>query len=178
LKLERETRGRRLQLARQRIGKGGTGRIYEERDFCCRRDDLAQQLELFRAEFHVQDARAGEIAPGPTEAGDEPYLNWINADTEDNRHGRCRRLGRQRSRRAGGDYDTHPTAHKVGRARRQAIILAIPAVLDRDIAAIVKARLAQALTESLQPAPEGSRQAEKSDHRQCALLLCLRDESW
>ena len=137
-----------------------------------------QQLELFRAELHVQDARSGEIAPGPTEAGDEPYLNWINADIEDDRHGRCRRLGRQRTRRAGGDDDTHPTACKVSRARRQAIILAIPVVLDRDIAAIVEARLAQALTERLQPASEGSRQAEKPDHRQCVLLLlCLRGDS-
>src|SRR5262249_28086953 len=107
-----------------------------------RRDDFVQQLELFRAELHVQDAHSGEIATGPAQAGDQPYLNGINADTEDDRHGRSRRLGRQSTRRAGGNDDAHPTARKVRRTRGRPTLLATPAALAVDMAAAVEPRLA------------------------------------
>src|SRR5262249_48655768 len=87
------------------------------------------------------------LPPGRRRPGPPPRPPGIAPAVDPDRYRRRRHLGRQCRRRAGGDDDAHLPARQVGRTRRQRLVSAIPAVLDRDIAAIVEAGLAQALAE-------------------------------
>jgi hypothetical protein len=69
-------------------------------------------------------------------------------------------------------------ACEISRQGRQAIVVAVrPAVLNRQIAALDKARFAETLVERTQPTgiELGRRTAEEADHRHTCLLSARRE---
>ena len=128
---------------------------------------------LFRHQFGVYVGYPGNIAARSREAGDKPSRDGINAHLEDNgdRCG-CRFCRKCRGRATRRDNHVHPTANQIGRQNRQPIVLAFcPAKIDRYIATLDKAGIAQALAKRAQRAcvQVRRRTAEKADHRHCLL---------
>src|SRR5262249_39336106 len=90
------------------------------------------------------DSRGGSATPG--EACGESKLDWVFANDEYGRDGRCCSFGRERMNCAAGrDDHSHLSADEIGDHCLQAIVLALrPMVLDRhvlafDVAGFVKA---------------------------------------
>src|SRR5262245_22794208 len=77
---------------------------------------------------------ASRIATRSSEAGDQTELDWVFANTEDDRDRRGCSFGRER-RCGTGRYDSgHLSADEVSHERRQAIVSAIqPMVLDHHV---------------------------------------------
>jgi hypothetical protein len=78
---------------------------------------------------------AGRVAARPGEAGDKTKLDWVFANVENDRDGRCCSFGRERMDCAAGcdDY-SHLSVGEIGHHCLQAIVLALyPMVLDRHV---------------------------------------------
>jgi len=109
------------------------------------------------------------LPPGRLRAGDETSCDWVNADENDDRNRRSRRLGSECRRSAAGCHDHgHLTANEIGRQRRQPIIMTLrPAVFDRHVPAFNEAGFPQALVETLHEIRDGVERhtVEKPDHR-------------
>jgi hypothetical protein len=143
------------------------------------RDQFVKQLESFRTNICGQRRYTGDVALWPAQAFDKPCFNRVQAGLENNRNCCCCCLCRKsRGGTSGRDNHGNLTADKISRQRRQSIGLAIgPAEFDRDIAALVKARRAEALTECGQTGRIPIRRftAEISDHWHCRLLRTRRE---
>ena len=77
------------------------------------------------------------VATRPVKAGDEAERDWVNADLEDNRNDRGRRLCRNCRRSAGRSNHGHLTMDQISNHRRQPVGSTLsPAIFDCDVAAI------------------------------------------
>jgi hypothetical protein len=97
---------------------------------------------------------------------------------EDDRNRAGRRLGRERAGGRGRREHAYPALNEIGEQRRQPVVLPLrPAKLDRDIAALDVAGIAQALAESVDQVAEcvGRAAANESDHRHRRLLRARRE---
>jgi hypothetical protein len=87
------------------------------------------------------------------EAGYEARLDRVDAEEEDDRNCRGRRLGGECRRRAVGDNHGHLPTNQFGREIRQSIVLALrPTVFDGDVLAFDIAGFVEALPERHQTA--------------------------
>jgi hypothetical protein len=129
-----------------------------------------QQLEPLSGQLSVKKRYACYVATRPVEADDEARLDRIDAEEEDDRNCRSRRLGSECRRRAVGDNHAYPPTNQIGRQIRQSIDLALrPAVFDGDVLAVEITHFVEALPESRQTARDvvglGRSGAEIADHR-------------
>ena len=108
---------------------------------------LLEELELLGADLGGELlAEAGDIAPGPSQAGDEPRLHGIGGVDHDDRDRRRRSLGRERGRLGGRDDHVHLLPHEVGGHLGEALPVSLgPAVLDDDVLALDMPELFQAV---------------------------------
>src|SRR5262249_54282875 len=92
---------------------------------------------------------AGGVAARPGEAGDETKLDWVFANDEYDRDGRCCSFGRERMNCAAGrDDHRHLSADEIGDHCLQAIGLALcPMGLDRHVLAFEVAGFVKAFAE-------------------------------
>jgi hypothetical protein len=100
-----------------------------------------QQIEALSRELNGHNRDAGDVSPRPVEGGDKARLNRVEALVEDDRDGRCRRLGSKGHwSRSDGDNHVHLATNQIVRQGRQPIVLQLcPAVFDHDILALGKA---------------------------------------
>jgi hypothetical protein len=121
---------------------------------------------------------AGDVAAGAAQTRHQTSLDRIDARGKDDRNGRCRRFCGQRSRGAERrDDNCHLPRRQFGRDLTEPRIVAVrPAIFDRDIAALVKARFAQALPECRDDLGGGfgGGGVEEADHRHRPLLRARR----
>jgi hypothetical protein len=177
-KFHPEGAGRRKHFSHLRIAKNGIGRIDEQRDDTCCRQQLVQQFQPFRRYLDIQLGDAGYVAARPVKAGDEAELNRVGRGFEYDRNGRRHGLCRQGRRRTTGNNCSGLSMDQIGHHRRQPIELIIrPAVFDRYILAFDITRLTQALAKRGRRKwyPIGCCAVEKSDDRH-RRLLCTRRE--
>jgi len=103
-----------------------------------------------RHNLYVHDGNAGDIAARSIETGDQSHLDWVAAGTENDRdrgRGGFRRKG-WRSATIRNRDDGHSVLDQVGRQIWEPTEVVLrKAVFDREVAALDKAGLAQALTE-------------------------------
>src|SRR5262249_50430616 len=114
----------------------------------------------------------------PVQAGDEPGLDRVNADAEDDRNCRGRRLGCECGRTPSSTARNHAdlSMNQISRQGWESIVLAFrPTVFDCDVLALNIAGLVQALPEGRQTGRNivgvVRSAAEIANHRHC-LLLC------
>jgi hypothetical protein len=126
---------------------------------------------------------AGEIAAGPSEAGDQACCNRVGAGVENDRDRRGRVLRRERrSVTALGHDHVDLAGDEVGSQRGQPIKLTLgPAVFDRHVLSVEVAGFAQPLAESgelqlNQRFHAGVKPAKEADHRHRLLLLRAGEE--
>jgi len=111
---------------------------------------LAQKFEPLCCQFAPEPIDACQIAARPGKAGDKTQLDRVFAADENDGDRRGCGLDRECSRSGGGDHSNTAT-NEIGRQRWQSIGLIVgPAIFDRDVLAIDKARLLQALVECAQ----------------------------
>src|SRR5258708_11867813 len=107
-----------------RLGIYGVGRVDEQCDDCSCGHQFVQELKPLCDHGDIKDAYARDVAARVVEAGDETSCDWVNADENDDRNRRSRRLGSECRRSAAGCHDHgHLTANEIGRQRRQPIIM-------------------------------------------------------
>ena len=96
-----------------------------------------------------QKGNSRHVAAGTCHAGNEAGLDGVETAGEDDRDCCGCRLGRLgRNTAATCNDDRHLTAHQISRQRWQSIVMPLrPAVFDRDVATLDKARLVEALVE-------------------------------
>ena len=103
---------------------------------------FVQQLQLLRRHLHVQRAHSGNIAARSVQAADQPELDRIVGELEDDRNGRGRRFGSECRREAMKRNHAHLTTNQFGGQRRQSVVVAFrQAVLDRQVLALAIADL-------------------------------------
>src|SRR6516164_3192514 len=128
-----------------------------------------QQLKPLWRQLGAQNRCACDIAARPAEARYDAELDRINAEEEDDRNCRGRRLGSECRRRRSGHDDSQLTANQIGRQSRQPVVLALcPTVFDGDILALDMAGFVEAPSEWRQAdSAVGFRgsDAEPADHR-------------
>ena len=133
-----------------------------------------QQFDPLGGDLKAESGHASEIAARPIEARHQPSGDRIAADIEDNWDRLGRRLEDERRRRASWySDDAHLSVDQVRRKRRQTVVVPVrPAVFDRDIAALDKPGLGEALMERRHAMRPQLRQlgAEEPDHRHRRLL--------
>src|SRR5215467_11651852 len=107
-----------------------------------------QEAHLLGAHLRGEKIDAGRVAAGPGEASDKAKLDWVLADTEDDRDRRGRSFGVKRGLSAPCSDHGHTTADEISHERRLAIVSALqPVVLDGDVLALDIAGFAQAFAE-------------------------------
>jgi hypothetical protein len=130
------------------------------------------EVQPLRPHLHGHDGRAGEIAARVAQAGDESGVDRIATESEHDRYGGRRRLGRERRwLTARGGNHRNLTADQIGSQFRQSIVLAFcPAILDGDVLAFVIAGVAEALPKCGEDTSCLGRRsrAQKADHRSAA----------
>ena len=133
-----------------------------------------QNLEPLRTDLDIHTGHAGQIAAGLVEAADQPGLDRIGRDREDNRNRRGRRLGCQRRLRAAARHDYgHLALHEFGGEGRQLVSVSIrPSIFDRHVLAFDQASLLQAAAKGSKAdgINLGRSVAEEPDDRQRTLL--------
>jgi hypothetical protein len=96
------------------------------------RNELVQQAHPLRREQVREKRRTRNVGTWPTEAGDKSVLDRVAAETEHNRNGRSRLLGRERCDGCGGSNHGHLTLYEFGGECRQSVVFPIrPAIFDR-----------------------------------------------
>src|SRR5262249_45947473 len=114
---------------------------------------------------------AGEIAARTVQAGDEIELNGIRSDQEDDGYSGGCRLCRHNGRKAIGVNHAHLATDQVRGQCGQAIVLTVrPMIFDRNVAALDKPSLAQALVKGRRCIGAGPPDRKNSDHRHRVLL--------
>jgi hypothetical protein len=107
-----------------------------------------QELEPFGLQFVRQHIDAREITAGVGEAADETEPDWIVADQKHRGGLRGGCFGRECRRRASGGDNYGGLVGQLARHVRQMIdSVFCPAVDDRDVSALNKSDLFEALTE-------------------------------
>ena len=150
------------------------GGVDEDGDTGHRGHKLTQEFEPLRYQFAEQEIDTGQVAPRSGEAGHQSKLDGIFGDQEHDRNDGGRGLGCDGWSGAtmrGDERD--PLANQLGRQCRQAVELVLgPAVFDRDVLALDKARLLEALAKCAQTVHKavGRYGAEEADHRHRWLL--------
>jgi hypothetical protein len=84
-----------------------------------------QESQPLGHNFTVEKIDAGGISARPGKADDQPQLDRVFADREDDWDRRGRSFGRKRSSVVGRGDHGHATAHEIGHDRRQATELAV-----------------------------------------------------
>ena len=134
---------RRLHLSPDFLSIG-IGRVLKHPDDGGPRDGFVQDLELLWRQRTSEEGHARKVAARTRQAGYEAEADRVSAYFENdwNRRGRLFRRAR-RSVADAGDHG-HPAANKVGRQRRQSLVLILrPAVFKRDVLAFDVAGLCQ-----------------------------------
>src|SRR5262249_52596040 len=124
-------------------------------------------------------AHACNIAAGTVEAGDKSILDRVAADHEYDRNRRRCSLGRKRRDRVAGRSDHgHLATHKIGRKRRQTIVVTLgKAILDRHCLALDEASFFQPLAKcGYEGRALGGRAAVKESYHRHRRLLRARRE--
>src|SRR5262245_13468510 len=171
-RLPRDCRGRQLRLGVH------TCRVHQQTHYCHPRQHFAQQLKLFSNQFARKVGNAGGVAARPIEAGNQPKLDWVDGDAEDDWNlVRCCNSS-LRSRAAKGDDHGHRKAHQFGCHFGKSIVSTFrPAERDVHILALHIADLAQALAKSgqVRSGLASRRGGKKHDHRHHRLLGARRE---
>jgi hypothetical protein len=108
---------------------------------------LAQEFEPFCCQFASEPIDACQVAARPREAGDKTRVDWVFSANENNRDYHGCGLDRECGSSGCGNHG-NLAANQFGSQRRQSIDLIVgPAIFDRDIVALDKAGLLQALVE-------------------------------
>src|SRR5262249_1090128 len=108
-----------------------------------------QEFQPLRRQFTADKVDACRVAARPWDASDEPELDWVFGEDEDNGDRRGRRLGCKRRSVAACDDYRNLSANQFERQLLQPVVFALgPAVFDRNVFALDKAGLLQALTKS------------------------------
>ena len=117
-----------------------------------------KQLQSLRSNVCVQRGYAGHVALRPAQALNKPCFNRVQAGLEDKRNCCSCCLRRKSGCGASGRRQyRNLMPNKISRQRRQSVRLAIgPTKFDCYIAALVKARRAEALAECRQTRPNRS----------------------
>ena len=142
-----------------------------------------QESQPLGRQLLVENIDAGRVAAGPGQAGDKAKPDGVFGDTEDDRDGRGRSFGRERSRREHGRGNHgHLSADQIGYQRRYAIEVPLqPVVLNRHVLAFDVAGLVETFAERGRLTREdiGRPAVDKPDHRHRRLLRarCERPRS-
>src|SRR5262249_12996441 len=84
---------------------------FEDGDALSLGNELVQELQPLGLQFVGQHIDPREIVAGAGEAGDETELDWVFANDEYDRDGRCCSFGRERMNCAAG-RDDHATCRR------------------------------------------------------------------
>ena len=156
----------------------GIGPVEERADGCRRGDHAVQQLQPFRRQLTPNVVTPVRLPPGRFRLATSPSATGSTAVTKTIGMVLVAAFAANAPGLTGlGDHGDLP-ADQIGRQRRQPIVLLLrPAIFDRDIAALDKAGVTQALAEPGQPAgvAVGGRAAEVADHRHRRLLRACRE---
>src|SRR5215471_20465359 len=118
--------------------------------------------------------KAGDVAAGAIEAGDETAPDRVAAAEVDDRYSRGRRLGRQRRYLAAWcNNDRHLSTHEIGCERGQSIVLSVsPAIVQGDVSTLEESGIIQALSDQCVERRVNGRRtgAKNSNHRHRRLL--------
>src|SRR5262245_8445564 len=134
-----------LHVIRLALGIGVI-RVQKDRDHTRLWDHSAQQLQPLMFERNLQEVNAGDVAAGPVVTGNKTKLDRIATVHEDdwNSRGRCL-SGHSRDDAAGRKDYGNATSNQLVCSLWQPIEVAIhPPVVDRDVAALNKARFIEA----------------------------------
>src|SRR5439155_5935959 len=133
---------------------------------------LPSKLQPLRPHFRSHNGRAREIAPRPVKTGNKSSLNWVAPESEDDRYGPRRCLGRQRRRlTTGRSNHCNLTADQFGSELGQSIVAAFcPTILYCDVLTFEIADLAQTLAKRLR-SEEHTSELQSRGHLVCRLLL-------
>ena len=179
LDLQPHGAGSRFHVSQRGLGSRSIGWIDEHGHTSGCGHQLAQEFQPLCRQLATEKIDPGQVAARPGEAGDKTEPDRVFAGDEDDGDRRGCRLGRQRdgSTADRGDHGDLP-ANQIGRQRRQPIDLILgPAVFDRHVLALDKARFLQALAKSAQTVRERVRRCgvEEPDHRHRRLLRARRE---
>src|SRR5262249_26837411 len=112
-------------------------------------DQLMRQFDALRSDLQVQLRHTSDIAARSVEAVDEAEPHRIAVSGEDDRNRVGCGLGREGTRSGRRSEYAHPTLDQIGEERWQPIVPALcPTKLDRNVAALHIAAVAQALAKS------------------------------
>src|SRR5262245_4246513 len=164
-----ERAGRSLRGLGSGLRKRRTGRIDEQGNRLCRRDQLVQKLQSLRPYFEGQRDHTCHIAAGTAQAGDKSKLDRVGRGSEDDGYRGSRRMGGEHRRNATrrGNYG-HISSYHIGGQCWQLIDLILrPAVFDGYVLTLYVTGLPQALAKSLQKLWDnvGRPGVEEPDHR-------------
>jgi hypothetical protein len=162
-----------LRISDLHLGDTRIGRIDDEGEDACLRQQLPHQLKPLWQDFHIQLSCAGYVAARSRQVGDETKVDRVATGGEDNRDRRGGRFCRKCCGRTGGCNDDHAPADQVGRQFRQPAVLALcPSVFDKNILTFDKSCLVKAPTELVHESRVARRYGtvEEANHRHCRLL--------
>jgi hypothetical protein len=158
LKLHPERWRRTLDLPDLQID-ARTVRVYQDGDHNRFGHGFVQELESLGIGLNAHAADTGYIAAWAIHAGDEAVRNRVGAGLEHDRDRRGCRLCRETWRRGGaGGNHSHAKADKIGRQRRQLLIVTIRiAIFGCHIAALDVSDFREATLERLRCVNGGGR---------------------
>jgi len=110
--------------------------------------NFPQQLQPFAFKVRRDRAQPSDVAAWPRQVRHDAGADGIADRGHDYRHRRCRLLGRERCRRAGGHDYIHVGGDEFGNEGRKPLVPSFrPAKHDLDVTALLVAALAQTLAE-------------------------------
>jgi hypothetical protein len=134
------------------LGRGiGIVWVHQQRDAPYIGHQLVQKLNTLGAEHVRNKSYPCDMTARSVETCHQSETNRVAADGEDDRDGRTRVSGSARRSHVSGRSDgNNALRHKLGRERRQGVIVAVrPPFLDADISTLDKAGLFQPLAKGI-----------------------------